>query len=266
MRGIYRALRWILSFPGVRFVVRLAYRPYFAKASGKRRLFSGVYPTFEAARTAAPRSKPADYDDSAYGYVTNHNFVNPSDYPILYWLSQVIPPCTSLADFGGNVGMAYYSFRKYLPLPRDFRWIVYDLPYIVEAGKKVRETEEHREQLSFTTDLEQLNGVEIFYAAGCLQYVQEPLSTILLKLTHKPKHLLLNKLPISQTSAYYTLQNTGTAFCPYRVLNHQELVQSLSTLGYGLVDLWTNPDMPLIIPDAVTYSLRAFSGMYFKLR
>ena len=266
MRGIYRAFCWMLNLPGVRFLVRLAYRPYFAKASGKRRLFSGVYLTFDAARAAAPRGKPTAYDDSGYGYVSNHNFINPSDYPVLYWLSRVIPPCKSLTDFGGNVGMAYYSFRKYLPFPRDFRWIVYDLPSIVEAGKKVRESEEYREQLSFTTNLKELNGAEIFYAAGSLQYAPEALSTILSKLEHPPRHLLLNKLPVSQIAAYYTLQNTGTAFCPYGVVHQEELVESLGSLGYGLVDVWTNPDLPLIIPDAITYSLRAFSGMYFKLR
>lgn len=266
MPGAYRVLNRILSFPGVGFVVRCIYRPFFARASGQRRLFLGLYPTFEAALAAAPSSKPTDYDDSGCGYVANHNFINPSDYPVLYWLSQVIPPCSSLADFGGNVGIAYYSFRKYLDIPPEFRWIVYDLPRIVEAGKKVREVEENRDQLSFTTTIEELNGTEIFLAAGSLQYVQEPLSTILSKLKHKPKHLLLNKLPVSQTNAYYTLQNTGTAFCPYRVINHAELVQSLSSLGYGLVDVWSNPDLALIIPDAAKYSLPAFSGMYFKLR
>src|ERR1700739_1426663 len=101
--SMYRVLRRILSFPGVGLVCRCVYRPYFARASGQRRLFQGVYPTFEAPQAAAPRSKPTNYDDSGCGYVANHNFINPSDYPVLYWLSQLIPPCSSLAAFGGNV-------------------------------------------------------------------------------------------------------------------------------------------------------------------
>jgi len=256
----------ILTFPVVRFAIRCVYRPYFARASGQKRLFLGVYPTFEAARSAAPHSKPTDYDDSGYAYVANHKFIHASDYPILYWLSQLIPSCSSLADFGGNVGMAYYSFRKYLHLRQEFRWVVYDLPHIIEAGKKVREVEENREQLSFTSRVDELDGAEIFFAAGALQYVPEPLSTILSKFKHRPKHLLLNKLPVSPKGEYYTLQNTGTAFCPYRVLHQTELAQNLRSLGYQVVDVWTNPDMPLRIPDAESYSLRAFSGMYFRLQ
>ena len=101
------------------------------------------YPTFEA-RSAAPHSKLTDYDDSGYGDVANHKFIHASDYPVLYWLLQLIPSCSSLADFGGNVGMAYYSFRKYLHLPEEFRWIVYDLPQIIEAEKMVRESRRTR--------------------------------------------------------------------------------------------------------------------------
>lgn len=122
--------------------------------------------------------------------------------------------------FCGERGNNLLLIPKYLDLASDFRWSVYDLPHIVEAGKKVRQVEENREQLSFTTTIDELDGAEIFFAAGSLQYVQEPLSTILSKFRHRPKHLMLNKLPVSQLNAYYTLQNTGTAFCPYRVVNH----------------------------------------------
>ena len=37
----------------------------------------------------------------------------------------------------------------------------------------------------------------------------------------------------------------GTAFCPNRVLHQTELVQNLRSLGYQVVDVWTNPGMPL---------------------
>ena len=62
---------------------------------------------------------------------------------------------------------------------------------------------------------------------------------------HEPKHLLLNKLPVSPKGEYYTLQNTGTAFCPNRVLHQTGLVQNLGSLGYQVVDVSTNPGMPL---------------------
>lgn len=162
--------------------------------------------------------------------------------------------------FVGERGNNLLLIPKYLDLASDFRWSVYDLPHIVEAGKKVRQVEENREQLSFTTTIDELDGAEIFcrrllaIRTGAALYdsleVQAQTKTSAVEQTSVTNECVL----------YYTLQNTGTAFCPYRVVNHDQLVQSLSSFGYGLVDVWTNPDLPLIIADAAQYSLRAFSG------
>ena len=54
-----------------------------------------------------------------------------------------------------------------------------------------------------------------------------------LEVQAQTKTSAVEQTPVSQMNAYHTLQNTGTAFCPYRVVNHDQLVQSLSSFGYG---------------------------------
>lgn len=70
--------------------------------------------------------------------------------------------------FWGERGNSLLLIPKYLSLASDFRWSVYDLPHIVEAGKKFRQVQENREQLSFTTTIDELDGAEIFFCRRLL--------------------------------------------------------------------------------------------------
>src|SRR3974390_275492 len=152
----------------VQVLLRKAYRFYFARVSGRQRLFSGVYSSYEEALAAAPAGKPTIYDDSGFNYRANYRVILSSDYPILYWLSQLISSHASLADFGGNVGMAFYSYQKYLRYPDELHWVIYDLPQIIASALEVHAQEGCPRQLSFTTDIGEIDGTEIFLAAGSL--------------------------------------------------------------------------------------------------
>lgn len=265
-RPITFFLRVLNRLPLTRYVMRLAYEQHFARASGSRRLFRGVYRTFEEARRDAPRTKTVHYDDSGYRYGEHHRIVQSSDYPVMFWLSRAFEQCASLVDFGGNVGIAFYAFQKYFPYPAGLRWLVYDLPEVVESGLRIHKAEGSPAALSFTSTLSACRGFEILLAAGSLQYVPEPLPELLEKMGSKPKHLLLNRLPVWDGDSFVTLQSTGTAFSPYRIANRTQLLDQISRLGYDLEDSWGNPDLNLLIPGEPAHSLAAFSGMYFKLR
>ncbi len=252
--------------PLTRYVMHLAYEQHFARAPGSRRLFRGVYRTFEEARRDAPNTKPVHYDDSGYHYGEHHRVVQPSDYPVIFWLSRTFEQCTSLIDFGGNVGIGFYSFQKYFPYPAGLRWLVYDLPEVVESGLRIHQAEGSPAALRFTTTLSDCRDFEIFLASGSLQYVPETLPELLEKMGGKPNHLLLNRLPVCDGDSFVTLQSTGTAFSPYRIANRAELLDQISGLGYELEDSWANPDLTLFIPGDPAHSLAAFGGMYFRLR
>ena len=252
--------------PVVRYMAQIVYDQHFARASGCRRLFRGVYRSFEEAIQAAPATKPVHYDDSGYRYQQDHRAILASDYPVILWLSRVLPESSSLVDFGGNVGMAYYSYQKYLAYPAHFRWMVYDLPEVVAAGWRVHNMEGSPAALTFTSTLSDCAGCDILLASGSLQYVPEFPIELITKMGTLPAHLLLNKLPVSESDSFVTLQSTGTGFSPYRVSNRKEFVDQISGLGYDLQDAWDNPDMTLVIPGEPAHSLSSFSGMYFKRR
>lgn len=252
--------------PVTRYVAHAAYERRFATASGCQRLFRGVYRSFEEARQAAPATKPLHYDDSAYGYGKNHRIILASDYPVILWLSKILPECSSVLDYGGNVGIAFYSYRKYITYPPYLRWLVYDLPEVVEAGWRIHSQEGSPSPLLFTTTLSDCAGCDVLLASGSLQYVPESFPEVLSAIGSRPKHLLLNKVPIAEADSFVTLQNTGTGFSPYRVFNRRVLLDQIASLGYDLQDAWSNPDMSLVIPGEPEHSLAAFSGMYCKRR
>ena len=252
--------------PLARYVAHLVYEQHFARASGCQRLFHGVYATFDEAKRAAPKTKPVRYDDAAFGYEKHHRSILPSDYPVIYWMSRILPQSSSVVDFGGNVGMAFYSYQKYVTYPAHLCWLVYDLPEVVEAGQRIHRQEGSPAGLSFTTTLSDCAGCDILLVAGSLQYVPETLPQVLAGIGSRPSHILLNKLPVSECDSFVTLQSTGTGFSPYQITNRKTLGEQLSHLGYDLEDAWANPGMPLVIPGEPAHSLGAFSGMYWKRR
>jgi putative methyltransferase (TIGR04325 family) len=259
-------LNRLRRLPLAHYVAHLVYEQHFARASGCQRLFRGVYPTFEDAKKAAPRTKPVRYDDTAYCYEKYHRSILSSDYPVIYWMSRILPECSSVVDFGGNVGMAFYSYQKYITYPAHLCWLVYDIPEVVEAGLRIRGREGSPAGLAFTTTLSDCAGGDILLASGSLQYVSDTLPQVLGGIGSRPRHLLLNKLPVCEGDSFVTLQSTGTGFSPYRITNRKVLLDQLASLGYGLEDAWDNPGMPLVIPGEPAHSLTAFSGMYFRRR
>jgi putative methyltransferase (TIGR04325 family) len=259
-------LRALQQIPGLRPLVRIAYSQYFPRATGRRRLFAGIYKTFDEAANAAPKNKRVGYDDSAYNYDSNHHIVLTDDYPVIFWLSRILPESSSLLDFGGSVGIAFYSYKKYITYPGDLRWVVYELPEVAQVGMKVREREGSPAALSFASKLSDVQPCEIFLAAGSLQFVPETLPQILANFATKPRHLVLNKMPVYDGDPFVTLQNTGSAFSPYRVVNKNQFVQEISDLGYELVDTWQNPNFDLLLPESRRHTLDAFTGLYFRQR
>src|SRR4249920_2805602 len=103
-------------------VLRKAYD--FALASQGR--FRGVWPSYEEALLAIPAERLAGYDHSALGrqYIDTMDKARSSDYPLLFWLDKALAECSSVFDYGGNIGVSYYKFGRYVKYPADLRWLV----------------------------------------------------------------------------------------------------------------------------------------------
>jgi putative methyltransferase (TIGR04325 family) len=246
-------------------VLRAAYESHFEAAGGYERMFRGLYPDFASAAAAAPAGKQVGYNGDATTTRRAHEwqYIFPSDYPILFWLSRLIPGATLLFDLGGDVGSRYLVFRKHLTYPDNFTWLVNDIPSIVALGRTIAQ-EEAASHLQFTTDYARLAEADILLASGVLQ-ILEDWNGFLRRSRSPPRHILINRTPVGDEPEAITLSATGVSFAPYRIFNRSSFIAALINLGYRLVDEWRTPEMGCIIPDHAPYSLDAFTGFYFVL-
>jgi putative methyltransferase (TIGR04325 family) len=247
-----RALRWLMEFEHNR---------KFEAWPGSYR---GVFGSFAEARASAPRDKHGfDHPELASIYDDRLDRVFPSDYPVLFWLDRILPDVRSVFDWGGHIGLTFYAYRKYLEFADTLSWRVCDMPAIIEAGAKLAEKKGER-GLSFTSNATEADGFDAILAAGSLQYLERPFAEQLAALSRRPRHLLINKLPLYEGEPFVTLQNTVHSYNAYQIGNRAQFVGSVERLGYTLVDSWTTPDVTCIIPLHPERSIHAYSGLYFR--
>ncbi len=236
--------------------------------------FWGIFETFEEAIQAAPETKSIGYDNEelAQEYqqmLEDNNWENKGrsvllhDYPVLFWLNSIFHQGDkTVFDFGGNVGIHYYSYTKYLEKAKNFKWVICELPEIIKAGKKIAE-KRSAQDLDFTSNFEDIKSKNIFIASGVIQYIDNLPQK--LSIPDKPQHLLINRLPLYDGKQFVTLQNGGKVFYPQYVFNRTQFIEGLNNIGYELIDMWEGVGC-CIIPFHPEKSVHSYSGLYFKLR
>ena len=246
-------------------VLRAAYESHFEAAAGHQRMFRGLYPDFASAAAMAPPGKQVGYngDATATRHWHTRHFIFPSDYAVLFWLTRLISDAGLLFDLGGDVGSRYLAFRKYLTYPDNFTWLVNDIPAVVALGGTIAQEEAAR-HLQFTTDYSRLADADILLASGVLQ-VLEDWKGFLQRAASLPRHVLINRTPVSDQPEAVTLNATGVSFNPYRIFNRRSFIAAFVDLGYRLADEWKTAELACRIPDHASHSLDAFSGFYFVL-
>jgi putative methyltransferase (TIGR04325 family) len=267
-RGGRRWIRPLLEnaarLPGVRPVVSAGYERYFDRAGGNVRLFRGIYPDVATAARALPAGRSVGYDNaaSAYRVIDEWNVIYEHDYPVMFWLDRMLPECELLFDWGGNVGLKYFSYRSYLTYPETMRWRVCDVPAVVAAGEDIARREGVTD-LDFTTTLDDLSRADVLFAAGALHFVEDPFAMLRAQ-PSLPEHFLFSKVPIYDRPAAVTLQNMGSSVCLYHLFNRAEFIANVTSLGYELIDEWKSSDCFCHIPFHPEHSIDAYSGFYFR--
>jgi putative methyltransferase (TIGR04325 family) len=265
LRGCARQFVYAAGrLPVIGSVVVQAQRRRFESARGNDvRLYDGIYPDFASALRAIPAGRESGYDNqsSAGRLLDEWLTITPSDYPALFWLSRLLPEAKLLFDWGGNVGLKYFAYRKYLSYDSALIWCVNDVAAVVAVGKEVARREA-APGLCFTTTLDELSEADILFAAGAIHFVEDPLG-MLRDSARLPRHVLLNKVPAYDAPSAVTLHNMGTAFCANHLFNTAELVQGFAHLSYRLVDHWISPEMVCEIPFQPEHTVRGYHGFYF---
>ncbi len=223
----------------------------------------GVYASFEEARANAPKGVPLgyDHDEIALGY-KDQKFLS-SDYPAAFWLREALQDGPTVLDLGGSVGISFYAWERYFAYPENLRWVVCEVPSVVNAGQKIAR-EQKEERLHFTSQIEQADGCNCLLASGSLQYLETSIADSLQRLTRPPRHLIINRVPLHSRHGCITLQNIRWAVSPYRVFQRDAFIAECESLGYNVVDAWTVPDHNCWIPFYPEFSVATYSGLYFR--
>lgn len=257
----------ILSFikrsPVLGWMLKRRFEQLFLSAQNMN-LFYGVYSSHEEASAALPRSKPLGYDNeaSAMLYEERAQRLHYTDYPPLFWLQKLLScpenrltESLRIFDYGGHIGVSYYSYSNIIKFPAVAHWVVYDVPAVVEQGRKYA-AERGDSRIEFVTTIEKLNYYDVFFASGSPQYSPDFFAD--LNFECMPRFVLLNMVPCTNDDEIYTLNNIGTAFCVYHIFNKREFEKKFMNAGYSIVAHWHNEGK---ICD-LSYSTRSEAAYY----
>jgi putative methyltransferase (TIGR04325 family) len=228
--------------------------------------FRGVYSSFSEALADAPQDRLVGYDHEEVATLDEPNLenLNGADYPILFWLSRFLPETCGVIDLGGNLGVAYYAYRRFLEFPEELRWTVCEVSETVRAGRALAKKLGVK-QLEFVERMDAASQSDVFFTAGALQYIEESLAQMLAGLPKLPAHVLVQRVPLQGAESFVTLQNNGAWVVPYKVGNEESFIKSVTGLGYELVDQWKTSRVLQVLAHPVDREAR-YQGMYFRLR
>jgi len=248
--------------PPVVYAVRALYERRFCGSAG-RGLFRGVYGDFQAAIAAAPSKMRTGYDHSLAAEMYADRPVFAEDYAVLFWLRPLLASGAKVLDFGGHAGGMFDAFGELLSWPEDLSWTIYDVPAVVERGEALY-AERSGVRPRFIDDLARFDGADLILASGSPQYCDAEFAQTVLSLGERPSHVIFNQVPLCEGQQFVTLQNIGTAFCPYWVRNREAFLQPLLDQGYELVDMWSNPGKECRIPTYPRQTRPEYFGGYLR--
>jgi len=232
--------------------------------------YFGLYDSFPAARESLPKSPEFDQDALAAEYVDiRAKKVFAYDYPVMWWLDHAFRRgAASVLDIGGSVGVHYYAYRRYMDMPPALSWRVVEVPAMVSIGRQLA-AEHQAGALSFTDDLDRTvtdATADIWISAGAIHYFVDARPNLLLgHCAVRPRHIILNKLPLYGGEDYVTTQNIGEgSFTPLHVYNKRRFIQDIEAQGYTLKDEWPVHERSLYLPGYPERSFPSFTGLYFS--
>ena len=231
--------------------------------------YSGVFNDFESARASLPTNPGFDHEALAAEYVDiRTKKVFAYDYPVMWWLEHAfLGGASSVLDIGGSVGVHYYAYRRYFDMPADLEWRVVEVPAMIAVGRSLAE-KHGATALSFVEDLNRAVATiasDLWISAGAVQYIEDGRPDSLLKrCVVRPRHVLLNKLPLYGGVDFVTTQNIGEgSFAPLHVYNRARFIRDMRLLGYTLRDQWPVYERSLHLPGHPERSFPSFTGLYF---
>lgn len=258
-------ISFIKKLPLIKFLRKIRFEKRFASDVNVN-YFRGVYNNFTESAATSPSTKPIGYDNSSSAKMYQERLQNiySTDYPVLYWMEKYKTLIKRVFDFGGHVGVHYYTYSKYSPIPADAEWTVCDVESVVKEGKLLA-VERGATNLNFAHDISECESYDLLLANGSLQYLEWELHDKLKQIKTKPKLVIVNTTPMHPHLKTITLQSIGTSFCPYYVRLEKDFITGMQSIGYELLDIWKNEEKKCLIAFEEERSLSYYRGACFIL-
>jgi putative methyltransferase (TIGR04325 family) len=268
IRFTARLLRAVERLPGGNHLMRRVANwpitaPILNAILGYHRLFNSLSQAVAAARPYAE----GGHQDPEHPklHMSLAEVPRPSDYAALFHMRGLIYDRAKIVDFGGSIGNLFYLYDRYLNLPSDCIWLVFDLAPWVELGRNVA-TNRGENRLRFTRKWEDATGAELLIASGSVHYFDIPLSQIVSELPEKPSRILINRTPLIDGPTKATVQDGGTHRVGCVLYNRTQFVTAFEAIGYEVVDSWKAWELSLKLVGKPEYSALPYSGFFFRLK
>jgi putative methyltransferase (TIGR04325 family) len=228
----------------------------------------GVFTSFAEAWLAAKRTNPVAHEDpeEIKMQLRVSTSLRSSDYPVLYWLWKIGAEDLRIFDYGGNVGNLYYSYQPYLRQRRLVEWTVFDIPPVVEEGKRIA-AKRHASGLTFVHTAADVSRRHVLLISGAFHYWEGSIREFIRQFAEAPEHVIVNRSPIHETlESFITVQRTPTCAFPCIVRNADDLISDFAAAGYVMEDHWRALELALTLPLFPDRSVAYYSGFYFRLQ
>jgi putative methyltransferase (TIGR04325 family) len=268
IRFTVRRLHAVEALPGGnRLMRRVATWPITAPILNVMLGYHRVFNSLPEAVAAARPFAEGGHEDPEHPklHMSLAEVPRPSDYAALFHMRGLICDRAKIFDFGGSIGNLFYLYDRYLNLPPDCIWLVFELPAWVELGRNVA-THRGENRLQFTRKWQDASGADLLIASASLQYFDTPLSQMVSGLPEKPSHILINRTPLIDGPTKATVQDGGTHRVGCVLYNRAELVTAFEAIGYEVVDSWKAWELSLKIVGRPESSANPYSGFFFRLK
>ncbi len=224
----------------------------------------GIFADFAQARAAFPppthpgrRSRPAGERQVATARGGGDH--------VFRWLSEALADGTrSVLEIGGPDGRDY---RGSLGFRESLTWFVHDVHSPEGARERAPGDGARHPSYRPTLDLREIEA-ELWLCSGAVNFMAHGRPEALLRTaTHRPRHLILDEVPLYDGEDFVCARNLGDGFfAPQYVYNRRRLVAETEREGYALVGAWTANGRGLHLRGHPERSLKHHSGLYFRAR
>jgi putative methyltransferase (TIGR04325 family) len=169
-----------------------------------------------------------------------------------------------LFDYGGNMGNVFFSCARHLE-PKNVDWIVYDLPRVIEAARKLAEGRPGPKP-RFSISLQDAADARVLLVSGTYHYWEKGTPEFLEQFPRLPEHVFVNRSPFYERDCEPVISMQGTLNFAFPIIIRPvgELLNGFSARGYELVDRWTAAEYRHIMPFFPDQSVARYSGFYFR--